>query len=204
MAEKYSNQKVKRCAFPTTTNCIEWQGEDIPCLGICAGDTLTELETAIANKVCELVGLTDMTNVVIPCELEIAFGTRDKVILEYINYLLEIACAQKAAIELLPDTNNPIVTLNYCCCNEGQGCDNSVELSLSEHIQKVLNCLCELRSEFDAFKLSVENTYATIEQVEETNSRIDCLRTALVQFNTANSATVDGFQGVQLNEDGCH
>lgn len=204
MAEKYSNQKVRRCISSTTTSCIEWSGGDIPCLGICDGDTLTELETAIANKVCELVELTDMTEVVIPCELEVAFGTRDQTILNYINYILEIACAQKAAIDVLPTTNDPVVILNYCCCNDGQGCDNSVELSLSEHIQKVLNCLCELRSEFDAFKIEVENTYATIEQINETNSRIDCLRTALVQFNIANSATVDGFQGVQLNEDGCH
>lgn len=201
-----NSQTPSYTPFKHTTSEILWVGGDIECLGICNGIRLTELETTIANKVCELQTSIDASNIILPECLIIAWQTKDKTVLEFIKFLLDSYCEQQtinAELETQINNVNPVFTLSYCCCNDEDGCDTQVELTLTSHLQKILNCICEQANKITELTQQLSN-YVTSEQLAQVNGRIDCLRQALIQFNIANSATVEGFQGIQLNQNGCN
>lgn len=201
-----NSQTPSYTPFKHTTSEILWAGGDVECLGICNGIPLTQLETEIVNKVCELQTLTDASNIILPECLVIAWQTRDKTVLEFIKFLLDSYCSQQninTDLETQINNVNPVFTLSYCCCNDEDGCDTQVELTLTSHLQKILNCICEQSNRITELTEQLSN-YVTSEQLAQVNGRIDCLREALVQFNIANSATVEGFQGIQLNQNGCN
>jgi len=141
MSKRRSYTSDIRCPQTLGTGCISYEGADIPCLGICIGATLTELENAIALKICDLVGMTDMTEVVLPACLITAFGTKDENILNFIQFLLDQHCLLQTQVDGLPTTNNPIFTLDYKCCSDNV-CLSGVTVTVSEHLQNILICLC--------------------------------------------------------------
>lgn len=38
-----------------SSNCVIWQGPDIPCIELCTGDTVSDVVAALAQKLCDLV-----------------------------------------------------------------------------------------------------------------------------------------------------
>lgn len=183
MGQRSSNKAVKRCVSGgTTTDCIEFVSTmDIPCLSICEGDSLTAVQEVIITKLCELVGETDMSTVVLPDCFIAAFGSEDKTILNFISFLLETACNQQGEIDALPTTNNPVVSLQYSCCADNP-CITNTTVTLSEHIQNVLTCLCTLKDTVD----TLEST------VDDLNTQVDSLSTQLNSLNTTVNKIITG------------
>lgn len=146
MSEKssywYDSSPVK-----ATSNEILYVGKTVDCLDFCDKPRLTTVQEKILDKICELVGITDVTSIHIPTCLVEAWGTSDETILNFLQFLLDQHCSLKSTVDELPTTNNPFVTISYCCCNDGDGCNTQVTLTLSEHIQKIVNCLCDLKTE---------------------------------------------------------
>lgn len=170
-----------------TTHQIVWQGGTFICNGevlVCNGTRLTTMQATILEKVCSLIDATNVCSVILPDCFSNFFGTvgckdSGKTVIDFINLLLDVACQQQSQINSLPTTNNPIVTLNYCCCNDGQ-CGESVELTLSEHTQKILDCICELKTKVDTLETSLSN-YATVESLQDTNDKLTCIMGKLIQ-----------------------
>ena len=57
-----SNSNKENCS-PISSNCVLWQGPDLPCLNLCKGDTVSDVVYKIAVEVCELkssIGLSDL------------------------------------------------------------------------------------------------------------------------------------------------
>lgn len=134
-------------AIKATSNEILYVGKTVDCLDFCDKSRLTTVQEKILDKICELVGITDVTSIHIPTCLVEAWGTSDETILNFLQFLLDQHCSLKSTVDELPTTNNPFVTISYCCCNDGDGCNTQVTLTLSEHIQKIVNCLCDLKTE---------------------------------------------------------
>ena len=38
-----------------SSNCVVWQGPDIACINLCSGDTISEVTSKIATKVCDII-----------------------------------------------------------------------------------------------------------------------------------------------------
>jgi hypothetical protein len=170
------------------TDNIVWNGGDIPCLGICNGVKLTALQTAIANKLCEIVADIDLSTLVIPQSLSTAFAGADDSVLAVIQILLnqydgQQPGTQQAEIDSINNTLatfNPQITVDYPnCCSSLCLTDN--ELTISEHFEKVLGCLCtlsntvseqtiligKLRTDLDELTTTVELQQASIDDILE-------------------------------------
>ena len=57
---------------PISSNCVIWQGPDIPCIEICNGDTISDVTAKMAELLCDILEGTclcdpDMTSVDIKC-----------------------------------------------------------------------------------------------------------------------------------------
>ena len=47
------NSSSESCVH-TTSNCVIWQGPDIPCLDLCKGDTISDVVYKLATEFCEI------------------------------------------------------------------------------------------------------------------------------------------------------
>jgi hypothetical protein len=48
-----SNNKSTPCSV-ISSNCVSWQGPDIPCIGLCKGDTVTDVVSKLGELVCDI------------------------------------------------------------------------------------------------------------------------------------------------------
>ena len=44
---------------PTSSNCIVWQGPNIPCINLCKGDSITDVVYKLATDYCDLLSNLD-------------------------------------------------------------------------------------------------------------------------------------------------
>lgn len=58
---------TKQSCQSQSSNCVIWQGPDIPCLNLCKGATITEVIYSIAIKFCEMYEALEPSNYNIDC-----------------------------------------------------------------------------------------------------------------------------------------
>jgi hypothetical protein len=181
MSCKNCQDSFYNCPDVITSDCVSYQGPEIPCLEICPGMKLTTVQVSIAEKLCELVGATNVSTIVLPPCLVTAWGTRDKTILEFILFLLEESCNLQSQIDTLNtdlSTFEPMVTVDYKCCADSP-CVTVGTVTVSEAIQNVLNCLCELKSDLGFALCPVPTGKSLSCMVQEQATTIANLQTSL-------------------------
>ena len=56
-----NNKNIAPCS-PVSSNCVIWQGPDIPCIGICNGDTVSDVVGKLGDELCDLINGTCQCN----------------------------------------------------------------------------------------------------------------------------------------------
>lgn len=82
---------------PISSNCVIWQGPDIPCIKLCKGDTISDVIDKLAKELCNIMELLDVNGYDLSC-FDIA-SCKPQNIQELIQFLIERICA-------LEDINN--------------------------------------------------------------------------------------------------
>jgi hypothetical protein len=138
-----------RCPDVLSGRCVSYQGAPIPCLKLCTGDSISYIQEQVALKLCELVGLTDMSGIIIPPCLVNAWGTNDYTILNLIQTLLNNSCALQGQIDAIDTallTFDPMITVEWKCCSTAP-CVISPSIKVSEAIQSIIDCICLLKAD---------------------------------------------------------
>lgn len=178
---KYDSSPVK-----ASTDTVLWTAGDIECLGICNNIRLSEAQVKIVNKICELVGIVDMSTINVPECLRVAFLSNDYTILSFIQFLLDQHCSLKSQVNGIQDGSiqiqnfDPIFTIEYTCCDDS--CIAGTTLKLSEHIQKILLCLCQTKSDLATLTNTVDLLSARVTSLETFQSTTN---TTLATINTS-------------------
>jgi hypothetical protein len=74
---------------PVSSNCVIWNGPDIECIGLCKGDTVTQVIYKLAEELCSLIDMFKLSNYDISC-LELACPPNS--FEELINALIQAIC----------------------------------------------------------------------------------------------------------------
>jgi hypothetical protein len=88
--------KSKDGCIKTSSNCVIWEGPDIPCLKLCNGDNITEVLYKLATKFCETLVLLDPTQYDISCFNDVSCPPTD------FSELFQLVIDQICAIQLIP------------------------------------------------------------------------------------------------------
>ena len=89
------------CA-PTSSNCVIWNGPDVPCLSLCKGDTVTDVVYKLATELCTLLDTLNVDNYDLSClSLD---GCAPKTFDELIQLLVERICSCCDTTPVNPDT----------------------------------------------------------------------------------------------------
>jgi hypothetical protein len=61
------NKSMQAGCVPTSSNCVIWQGPDIPCINICKGDSISDITFKVADELCSLLTMFDLSNYDLSC-----------------------------------------------------------------------------------------------------------------------------------------
>ena len=189
-----------KCKPLVSTECVIYKGEDIPCLNVCKGEKLSTVEIKILNKICVLVGNTDMSSIVLPTCLITAWGTKDKSILNFIQFVLDQFCLLHST-----ETVEPAIDIDYMCLANNPCINTQVTVTIPKAIQDIIIYLCDLANKVSIIENSTipnldnkittltnrvttleSNNTTLINSISTINSRINCIVTNL----NANSITI--------------
>jgi hypothetical protein len=105
-----NNNQITPCSN-TSSNCVVWQGPDIPCISLCHGDTISDVIAKLAEELCVLVNATptniDLSGLDLLCVLP--QGTEAPTTIEAILQLIidKICSIVPGAPYSLPDVTLP-------------------------------------------------------------------------------------------------
>lgn len=136
------------CAQVFSTDCGIWQGPSVPILGICCGDTITEVETAIITKLLEVLDGTgidlSMVNLNNALYLKTLLGAKDKNLLNLIQLLVDSDTNLRKLIDELNakiSVTGPAFTFDLKCLVD-ECCPPT--LTRDEILQLAVNKICQI------------------------------------------------------------
>jgi hypothetical protein len=76
---------------PISSNCVIWQGPDIPCINLCKGDSVSDVTAKVAEQLCTLLDQTNVSTFDITCFNPVCPNPKD--FHDLIQLLIDRICA---------------------------------------------------------------------------------------------------------------
>jgi hypothetical protein len=173
-----------------SSNCVVWQGPDIPCINLCTGDSITEIIQKLATELCELsLPNVDITSVDFKCLIEGA-GTDPTVLADALQLIIDKHCELKDIVDAITPGSDPVVALPACLQSAG-----ITSQPVSQYVLTVANKVCQNVTAITA----LQNDLADLEE------RVTDLESAIALINpnitlpTVNTSCLGGSTTAQLN-----
>jgi hypothetical protein len=160
-----SSTTYSRCNPPVSTNCVFYQGKDLTCphdesFAICKRQNMSAVQEEIFNRICQLIGDTDVTEVNIPDCLKDAWDNDDLTILNLFNFILDQQCVLKNSIDAVGTeglTVDSLITI-YNPCPTNCQCEDipTVTIKLKDALNDMITCLCNARAQIKDLQNNLE------------------------------------------------
>ena len=99
-----SNKNQESCN-PISSNCVIWQGPDIPCINLCRGDSISDVTAMLAHELCTLLDQLSIPSFNLEC--------------------FDLSCANVHNIhDLIQFILDQLCALNNCCEQNGGNGEN--------------------------------------------------------------------------------
>ena len=141
---------------PISSNCVIWQGPNIPCIKLCTGDSITDVIHALATELCNIVDQVDISTLDLSC-LDITTGEPAN-----LNELLQILINKICSVNSVPVPaafstsptcpTNCIVPVAECLQTGGQ-----TTMKLLDYVQLIANRICSILSDISTINNSITN-----------------------------------------------
>jgi hypothetical protein len=96
---------------PVSSNCVIWQGPDIPCIELCRGDSISDVTYKIATELCTLLNQLNIANLDVSCFPPIS--PKPENIQDIIQFILNKLCEIQNITPVTPGLQN---------CGEAMSC----------------------------------------------------------------------------------
>jgi len=144
------NLDNKPCS-PISSNCVIWQGPDIPCIKLCTGDTVSDVIAKLATELCTVLDTLNVTNYDLSCFNLVACGPNDFQAL--VQFLIDQICAlQNPTTTTVTNTDRSeaLVTVADCFVVNGV-----TVMTVAEYAIAIGNKVCSLVSQIAAINLAI-------------------------------------------------
>jgi hypothetical protein len=162
-----NSQNTNQGCTPTSSNCIVWQGPDIACINLCAGDNITDVVYKLAMQLCTITdNLFDITQIDASCLLEPGQST---------------PATQEALMQLMIDK----ICVALACCGSGGGSTptayydlpeclwytdgdgNTVtQLAIGPYVEYLASKICDIITQISTINATLENHEIRITDLE--------------------------------------
>jgi hypothetical protein len=157
---KPTNAEESGCS-PISSNCVIWQGPDIECIGLCKGDTVSDVVYKLGTELCELIDTFKLSNYDFACLLEGSSECAPEDFAALIQLIIDAVCA----LQNIPTPTTPgtagcpdcVVSIAACFHYENPQGDTVTTMQLTDYVTAIGNRVCELVSEINTINLTLVN-----------------------------------------------
>lgn len=158
---------------PISSNCVVWQGPDIPCIKLCTGDTISDTVAKLAEELCMIVDQLDISMLDISC-----FGAIAPIpanIKDVVQVLVDKTCIVETILEnngfdLDPNTSNCpddcLVSVAQCLQPRDSLGNLITELPLKDYMVLIGTRICTIVSEVNTLTSAVTDLQNRLTIVE--------------------------------------
>ena len=156
------NLDNKPCS-PTSSNCIIWQGPDIPCIDLCTGDTISDVVFKLATELCTILDQTNVNNYDLACLGITACKPKDfqALIQLLIDKICEIQGITPEDIKTNPGCPDCIVSVAPCF-----QVGNVTTMQLLDYVQMIGEKICALIDEIGNINAQITDIIIRLEELE--------------------------------------
>jgi len=144
---------------PISSNCVIWQGPNIPCIKLCTGDTITDVVYALAMQLCDIVDAVNISTLDLTC-LKITTGKPTN-----INQLLQILINKICETNSIPapsafPTRGGNSSCPTDCIVPVPAClqtGTQTTMKLLDYVQMIGNTICSIIDDITTINNSITN-----------------------------------------------
>jgi len=148
----YRSNLEKESCSPVSSNCVTWQGPDLPCLNLCKGDSVSDVVYKVAVEICNLKDNIGLTDIDLTCLLEVCNATPEptKTLANILELLISKVCCLSDIVDNIPPPGSnyvePTLTLSPCLRYSNGSGGNVTELILSQYVLRIATFLCAVNT----------------------------------------------------------
>lgn len=150
---------------PVSSNCVVWQGPDLECIGLCNGDTVSDVIAKMATELCTLIDMFDLSEFDFTC-LSVPVSEQPDDMGGLIQILVERICALENISPIDPSNptgncpDNCIIPIADCFYYIDPQGDTVTTMTLVEYVTAIGNKICEILDDI----VVLQNQVATLQQ----------------------------------------
>jgi hypothetical protein len=174
-----SNLNKETCS-PTSSNCVIWQGEDISCINLCNGDTISDVVYKLAVELCDLKAQLNLTDLDLKCLVAACITCPQPV--KTLEIVLQLLIDKVCDLQDLIDSTNtaqvePTIRIASCFFPDFTDSNGDVTnpVPISTYVQKIAQKLCTAIQDIEGIKLDIDSINNTLVDYDE---RLDILEQA--------------------------
>jgi hypothetical protein len=173
---------------PISSNCVIWQGPDIPCIKLCKGDTISDVIDKLAKELCNIMDLLNVNGYDLSC-FDLA-SCKPQNIQELIQFLIERICALEAvdaAAAATPTTSvnqarsasaDTLVTVASCFV-----VGTTTVMPVSEYAQVIGTRVCNIIDQINTINLQINDLDIRVTTLETTPAPVFTIPTFTLGCN---------------------
>lgn len=178
---------------PVSSNCVIWQGPDIPCINLCKGDSVSDVVAKLAEKLCTILDQLDISVYDLSCFDPVCPTPQN--FQDIVQFLLDKVC------ELSQQTSNPVdpgcpdceVTIAQCFQEKDFLGNLIVSLQLKDYVIKIGNEICTLLTTISTIQTSIQDLDARVTYIEE-----NCCDTGPVDITVPSASCISGVSNMPI------
>jgi len=153
---------------PISSNCVIWQGPDIPCINLCTGDSVSDVVAKMAERLCLIVNQLDMSLLDLSCFNPLCPTVND--IQELLQFILNKICElENVTVDPVQAGGCPddcIITIAACFQTADFLGNLVTTLSLKDYVVKIGNEICTILTASAANTASIEDLDTRVTFIE--------------------------------------
>jgi len=165
-----SSSNYQQGCNPISSNCVVWQGPDLPIIGLCNGDTVSDVIAKLADKLVEVTDSVSIAGVDLSClQLSIAPETIEDLFQVIVNEICSLGsrCDDlEAGGGGSTATSEIIASLPPCLQFTNAQNDLVTQLPIDEYAELVAAKVCELIADITTLETTVNDHETRITTLE--------------------------------------
>ena len=174
MAIPITPQDTQKNCAPVSSNCVIWQGPDIPLINLCRGDSISDVTAKLASELTTLVEQLDITGFDVSCFPPIC--PKPENIHDLIQFILDTLCA--CCVNGQGGTGSGTGSFT---CDDVKACEmpiaacfqyidsfgnNVTTMTLADYAQAIANKVCSFTSQITAINNTLTDHETRLDTLE--------------------------------------
>lgn len=148
---------------PVSSNCVIWQGPDIPCIKLCKGDTISSVVAKMATELCSILDTLNISAYDLSCFNLNECAPKD--FQELIQFILERLCTLNGGP--LSNGNGDTTVISTDFLVGAAPCFNVTEpIKISEYVDLIGNRVCSLVTQINIINQTLTQLNARVTALE--------------------------------------